>query len=62
MQEGAAFGGVKETRVRWIGNEDKILATGVSKVKNDDISYKVFDWLVGFIRHIGLVNGYRSET
>lgn len=45
-QEGVAFGGGKETRVQWVGNDDKILATGVSKVKNDDISYEVFDWLV----------------
>ncbi|CAB4032372.1 coronin-7 isoform X1, partial [Paramuricea clavata] len=29
-QEGAAFGGGKETRVQWVGNEDQILATGVS--------------------------------
>lgn len=38
LQEGAAFGGGKETRVHWVGNEDKILATGVNKVKNYDVS------------------------
>ena len=33
LQEGAAFGGGKETRVQWVGSEDQILATGVSTVK-----------------------------
>lgn len=32
LQETTAFGGGKETRVQWLGNEDQILATGINKV------------------------------
>ena len=39
LQVGTASDGGKETRVQWVGNEDRILATGVSKVKDDNVPY-----------------------
>ena len=45
LQEGAAFGGGKETRVQWVGNEDQILAIGVNKVKDENNCCVTFQYL-----------------
>ncbi|XP_028401542.1 coronin-7-like [Dendronephthya gigantea] len=36
-QETTAFGGGKETRVQWVGNEDQILATGINKSRQQEL-------------------------
>lgn len=41
VQEGAAFGGIKDSRVLWLGDKDKILCTGFNTVRIEKITLLV---------------------